>query len=67
MEYQMPPSVSEVQAWLKPLSEKQVATLAKFSGVGFGTLSKIRRGQTANPGLETVRRFVPYIKAALLT
>ena len=58
------PGVDEVQAALKPLSLKQIDRLADLSGVPAPTIYKIRNGDTRNPGVETLRKFAPHIKAA---
>ena len=39
--------------------------LANTSGVAIVTLYSIARGETVNPGIETVRRFEPYIRQLL--
>lgn len=51
------PSAEEVRAALSKLSYSQVGALAAKSGVPFTTLWKVRNGVTANPGVETVRKF----------
>ena len=57
-------SAEQVQAALAPLSLKQVDRLAELSGVPATTIYKIKRGETENPGIETVRKFLPHIEAA---
>lgn len=52
------PSIEEVRAHLLELTFAQLQRLAQASGVPFGTIWKIRAGDTTNPGIETVRRFV---------
>lgn len=59
-------SAEQVQAALAPLSLKQVDRLAELSGVPATTIYKIKRGETENPGIETVRKFMPHIKAAAI-
>ena len=55
------PPIAEVRASLEALGHAGVQKLARVSGVPFTTLWKIRTGITKNPGIETVRQFVPYI------
>lgn len=55
----------EVRAALKPLTLKQIDRLGELSGVPPTTLYKIQRGETANPGIETVAKFLPHVSAAL--
>lgn len=55
------PSAVDIRASLAALSLDQLDQLAELSGVPLPTLRKIRYGQTLNPGIETVRRFVPHI------
>lgn len=43
----------------------QVERLYLFSGVPAATLIKIKFGQTATPGWDTVRDFLPFIQDAL--
>lgn len=57
------PPLSMVRARLKKLTGAQMEELAKDSGVGKQTLVNIRYGITANPGIETVRRFWPLLVA----
>lgn len=61
------PSAEQVRAALQPLSMKQLARLSELSGVPSTTLYKIKLGTTTNPGIETVRAFVPFISAACAT
>lgn len=56
------PSAEEIRAALSPLSLKQLARLAQLSGVPFTTIYKVKRGETSNPGLETVRQFMPFVR-----
>lgn len=58
------PSAAAIRDALKPLTLKQLDRLAALSGVPITTIYKIRRGETANPGVETVRQFAPHIAAA---
>lgn len=43
----------------------QLEELAKRSGVPFTTLYKIKREETTNPGIETVRKFMAHAVAML--
>lgn len=58
------PTLAAVQAALAPLTLHQLWRLAELSGVPQPTIYKIRLGQTENPGIETVRKFLPHIAAA---
>jgi predicted transcriptional regulator len=51
-----------VRAALVPLSLKQIHALAHASGVPWSTIYKIQLGTTPNPGIETVRRFLPHVR-----
>ena len=44
-----------------PLGHARLQALALASGVPFTTLWKVRSGETANPGIETVRKFLPHL------
>jgi len=57
------PSVGDIQARLAALPLAQLGRLAELSGVPLPTLTKIRYGQTVNPGIETVRLFMPHLAA----
>lgn len=57
-------SMDQVREALKPLTLKQLDRLHELSGVPALTIYKIKRGETENPGIETVRKFWPYIAAA---
>jgi hypothetical protein len=59
------PSMDEVRAALAPLTMKQIDRLAELSMVPAPTIYKIKLGTTENPGLETLRKFLPHIQAAL--
>jgi hypothetical protein len=64
----MAPSIhaaDEVRDWLWPLTTAQLRFLAGLAGVSFSWLVKFRLGFIANPGIDTVRAFVPHIEAAL--
>ena len=58
------PSAAEIARRLAPMKASQLQRLAELSGVPFHTLLKIKRGDTENPGIETVRKFAPHIEAA---
>lgn len=51
------PSSVDVRRLLECISVSQLRELASESGVPFGTLYKIAKGETTNPGIETTRRF----------
>lgn len=57
------PSAEQVRAALAPLNLRQLDELAALSGVPAPTIYKIRIGQTENPGIETVGKFMPHIAA----
>lgn len=59
-----PNGVEEVQAALAPLTLQQIERLAELSGVPATTIYKIKRKETLNPGIETVRRFWPFVAEA---
>jgi predicted transcriptional regulator len=56
-------SAEDVRTVLGLLTQRQLERLSAASGVPLSTLGKIRRGETCNPGIETVRRFLPYLDA----
>jgi transcriptional regulator with XRE-family HTH domain len=58
------PSIVEIRALLEPMRESALRRLAELSGVSLGALIKIRNGQRVNPGIETVRAFLPHVEAA---
>jgi len=58
-------SIAAVRAALAPLTLKQIERLGALSGVPPTTIYKIKRGETENPGIETVRLFAPHIEAAM--
>lgn len=58
------PSVEQVRAQLAPLTLKQIDRLAELSGVPATTIYKIKLGTTENPGVETLRKFLPHVRAA---
>ena len=58
------PSAADVRVALSPLTHSQLAKLSDLSEVPFGTLWKVRTGVTKNPGIDTVRKFLPLIGKA---
>lgn len=58
------PSAAEVQAALSPLTFAQLERLASMSGVPLTTVYKIKTGETKNPGVDTVKKFAPFISQA---
>lgn len=44
---------------------KQIAQLSTLSGVPSPTIYKIKLGTTENPGIETLRKFMPHMPAVL--
>jgi predicted transcriptional regulator len=59
------PSAADVAAMLKPMSNQHLERLASLSGVPYHTLLKIRSGETENPRIDTVRQFLPHVRAAM--
>jgi len=53
-----------VRQALAPLTLRQLDKLQELSGVPATTVYKIKQGETANPGIDTVRKFLPHIEAA---
>lgn len=58
------PSALHVRAWLLPLAKGQLQRLSDLSGVPFGTLWKIRSGDTEDPRIETVRKIAAHLSEA---
>lgn len=58
------PTAAQIRALLSPLRHGPMQRLARMSGVPFTTLTKIRGGETKNPGIDTVRAFLPHVEAA---
>lgn len=54
-----PPPTASVQKLLLRLDRPAVKQLAEASGTSFHTIWKIRQGIVTNPGIETVREFMP--------
>lgn len=59
------PSIEDVRAALEPLSRRHLDRLEELSTVPATTIYKIKRGEIANPGLDTVRRFLPHISTVV--
>lgn len=59
------PSIEQIREALQPLTLKQLEALEKLSGVPATTIYKIKRGETTNPGVETIGRFLPHVQAVL--
>jgi transcriptional regulator with XRE-family HTH domain len=57
------PSLKQIKQRLAGYTMEELKDLAEKSGVGFSTLLKIKLGTTDNPGIETVRKFWPHLKA----
>ena len=55
------PPLALIRTRLEAMNQAQIKSLAKDSGIPFGTLMKIRHGTTKNPGIETVRAFYPLL------
>jgi predicted transcriptional regulator len=58
------PTIEQVRAALAPLTLRQLDKLGELSGVPATTIYKIKRGETENPGINTVRSFVAHIAEA---
>lgn len=59
------PSTETVRGLLQRLRLAEMDRIAVLSGVPFATLMKIRTGQTMNPGIETVRKFMPLLERSV--
>lgn len=59
------PAVPDIAAGLRCLNMAQLHELANASLVPFTTLIKVRSGETVNPGIETVRKFLPLLAQML--
>jgi hypothetical protein len=59
------PSAEDIRAALAPLSMKQLDELERLSGVPATTIYKIKRGETVNPGIETLGKFMPFVPQLL--
>ena len=58
------PSAEQVREALSGLTLRQLDRLAELSCVPMTTIYKIKRGETKNPGIETLRKFAPHIAQA---
>lgn len=56
------PSPEQVREALQGLTMKQIKHLADLSSVGWGTIYKIQRGETEDPGINTVGKLLPHLK-----
>jgi len=56
------PTPAEVQSALQALTRRQLTLLSERSGAHFGTLMKIRSGDTREASLSTVNAITPHIK-----
>lgn len=61
------PSAEQIGALLRAMTLAQVREVSHKSGIPYRTLLNIRFGATPNPGLETVRRFYPYLDASAIS
>lgn len=57
------PTAADVRAALQALGHAQLLKLSAASGVSLTTLWNIRSGDRPNPGIETVRKFMPFVAA----
>jgi predicted transcriptional regulator len=57
------PTADELRLALSPLSNAQLQELATLSGVPFHTLRKVRSGETVDPGISTVAKFLPHVES----
>ena len=57
------PSAEDLSVRLRSLRLAELRVLAERSGVPYRTLINIRLGITPNPGIETVRKFLPLLPA----
>ncbi len=56
------PSGAQVKSFLTPLGRSGLKTLSALSGVPYSTLRNIcYHDGDPNPGIDTVRKFLPYI------
>ena len=56
-------TAAEAKRALAGLVDQQMMRLAALSGLSVGTLYKIKRGETKNPGIDTVGKFAPHLRA----
>lgn len=57
--------MDKVREAMQPLTLKQIDVLAGLSGVPAPTIYKIKRGETPNPGIDTVAKFLPHLAEAI--
>jgi len=57
-------SSTAVRDALAPLTMRQLERLSVLSGVPATTIYKIQRGETKNPGIDTVAQFLPHVTQA---
>lgn len=60
-------SAEDVRKMLSKLDLAQLDKLSEKSGVPTSTIYKIKRGETSNPGIETVRKFMARLPEITLT
>lgn len=58
------PTPAEVRASLEALGHSQILRLSGLSSVSVTTLWSIRSGKRPNPGIDTVRKFLPHVAEA---
>ena len=58
------PSAADLRELLQTMGHAQVQEIALQSGVPFGTVWKLRSGETDNPRLQTVRSLLPHLRSA---
>ena len=58
------PSAADLRELLLTMGHAQVQEIALQSGVPFGTVWKLRSGETDNPRLQTVRSLLPHLRSA---
>lgn len=55
------PAAADIRDKLSSLTREQLGVLAECSETPFATIWKIRTGETPNPGIETCRKFWPFV------
>jgi len=58
------PTPSDFRARLEPFSMTELHVITELSGVPMLTLYKIKRGETADPGLSTAAKVYPVLSKA---
>jgi len=58
-------TAEDVRTALAPMTLRQIDRLAQLSGVPAPTIYKIKLNVTANPGIETVGLFWPYVTTVI--